>query len=104
MYTKIEPVVYRKGQANCLIIRNISVQLGERAVVEWSMMGDNKQEYESGGIQLTGDEYIRWGTDDSYVYSWLATQLNLNIASYETHNYWAMPEPLVTAVVVNPLV
>lgn len=91
MYAKIQPVIYRTGQAKCLVVRNTSVQLGSRAVVEWSLMGDqttDRRDYESGGNQLTGDEYTTWGQDDTYIYTWLATALNLTVDSIEEGNYW----------------
>jgi len=96
MYAKIQPVIYRTGQAKCLVVRNTSVQLGNRAVVEWSLMGDqasDRRDYESGGNQLTGDDYLAWGQDDTYIYTWLASSLNVNIDSIESGNYWDSPAP-----------
>ena len=94
MYAKIQPVDYRTGQAKCLVVRNTSVQLGSRAVVEWSLMGDqatDRRDYESGGNQISGDEYTAWGSDDTYIYTWLAAALNLTVDSIEEGNYWDMP-------------
>jgi len=91
MYAKIEPTTYRTGQATCLVVRNTSVQLGNRAIVEWSLMGDptaDRREYESGGAQMSGTEYTSWGQDDTYVYTWLAEKLNVTIESLEEGNYW----------------
>lgn len=97
MYAKIEPVVYRSGQAKCLVIRSASVQLGNRAIVEWSLMGEqgvDRKDYESGGNQMSSEEYSQWGQDDSYVYTWLATALNLNLISVEEGDYWgSLPVP-----------
>ena len=93
MYAKIKPVSYRTGQAKCLVVRNISVQLNDRAIVDWSLMGDqvtDRREYESGGCQMSGEEYTAWGSDDSYVYTWLASKLNLTVMSLEDGNYWHM--------------
>lgn len=92
MYANIEPVTYRTGQATCLVVRNTSVQLGDRAVVEWSLMGDrntDRKDYESGGVLMTGAEYTAWGQDDTYVYTWLAEKLNVVVDSLEEGNYWA---------------
>lgn len=97
MYAKIEPVTYRTGQAKCLVVRNTSVQLGDRAVVEWSLMGAqgvDRRDYESGGVQMTGEDYTAWGQDDAYVYTWLAGKLNLVIESLESGNYWDMSSPV----------
>lgn len=94
MYAKIQPVNYRTGSAKCLVVRNISVQLGQRAVVEWSLMGDqvtDRRDYESGGNQIAGEEYSSWGSDDTYIYSWLSGVLNLTVESIEEGNYWDMP-------------
>lgn len=94
MYAKIQPVNYRTGQAKCLVVRSISVQLGSRAVVEWSLMGDHstdRRDYESGGTQLTGEEYSSWGDDDSYIYTWLSRALELTVDSIEEGNYWDAP-------------
>ena len=94
MYAKIQPVTYRTGEAKCLVVRNTSVQLGNRAVVEWSLMGNqasDRRDYESGGTQLVGEDYLAWGQDDSYVYVWLAAQLNVTIDSMEEGSYWDSP-------------
>lgn len=98
MYAKIEPVTYRTGQAKCLVVRNTSIQLGDRAIVEWSLMGDqatDRRDYESGGTMMGGDDYKAWGQDDSYVYTWLATQLSVTINSLSDRSYWdtSSPEP-----------
>ena len=96
MYAKIQSVTYRTGAAKCLIVRNISVQLGNRATVEWSLMGDqasDRRDYESGSNQLSGDDYSAWGQDDSYIYDWLSSQLNVTIDSTEERNYWEVPTP-----------
>jgi hypothetical protein len=91
MYAKIEAVSYRTGQAKCLVVRNSSIQLGERAIIEWSLMGDqvsDRRDYESGGSQMSGSDYQSWGLDDTYVYEWLAGQLGLTIESLEPGSYW----------------
>ena len=95
MYAKITPVAYRTGQAKCLVVRNVSVQVGNRAIVEWSLMGDqlaDRRDYESGGVAMDGEDYSAWGTDDNYVYEWLGTKLaDVTIESIEPGNYWDMP-------------
>lgn len=55
----------------------------------------DRRDYESGGTQLTGEDYLAWGQDDTYVYEWLAAQLSLTIDSVEEGNYWdaTSPEP-----------
>ena len=91
MYAKIEPVTYRTGQAKCLVVRNAAVQLGNRAVVEWSLMGDrdtDRRDYESGAVEMINDDYASWGQDDTYVYTWLAGKLSLTIETLEEGNYW----------------
>lgn len=96
MYAKIEAVSYRTGQAKCLVVRNSSIQLGERAIIEWSLMGDqvsDRRDYESGGNQMSGSDYASWGLDDAYVYEWLAGQLGLTIESLESGSYWDVATP-----------
>ena len=97
MYAKIATVAYRTGQAKCLVIRNVSVQVGNRAIVEWSLMGDqasDRRDYESGGLAMEGEEYTTWGQDDTYVYTWLGTKLaDVTIESIEPGNYWDAPAP-----------
>lgn len=91
MYAKIQPVNYRTGSAKCLLIRNTFVQLNEKATVEWSLMGDqatDKRDYESGGTQMSAEDYSQWSSDDSYVYTWLAAALNLTVESIEQGSYW----------------
>lgn len=94
MYAKIQPVNYRTGQAKCLLIRATFVRLNESATVEWSLMGDqatDRRDYESGGNQISGDEYTAWGSDDTYIYTCLAASLNITVDSIEEGNYWDMP-------------
>ena len=91
MYAKIETVTYRTGQAKCLVVRNTSVQLGNRAVVEWSLMGEkdtDRRDYESGATEMKNEDYTAWGQDDTYVYTWLAGKLSLTIETLEEGNYW----------------
>lgn len=91
MYAKIETVTYRTGQAKCLVVRNTSVQLGNRAVVEWSLMGEkdtDRRDYESGATEMKNEDYTSWGQDDTYVYTWLAGKLSLTIETLEEGNYW----------------
>lgn len=91
MFVKIEPIDYRTGKAKCLVVRGISVQLGEKAIIDWSLMGENRidsRDYESGASVLSGTDYLQWGDDDNYVYTWLSSQLNVTIVSFETGNYW----------------
>ena len=91
MYAKIETVTYRMGQAKCLVVRNTSVQLGNRAVVEWSLMGEkdtDRRDYESGATEMKNEDYTSWGQDDTYVYTWLAGKLSLTIETLEEGNYW----------------
>lgn len=95
MYAKIQPVSYRIGEATCLVVRNISVQLNDRAAIEWSLLSDRttgvSKDFESGSTQLTGDDYNSWSNDDTYIYTWLANQLSLVVTSIEPDNYWSMP-------------
>ena len=98
MYANIEPVVYRTGQAACLVIRNVIVQIGNRAIVEWALMGDpltDKRDYESGGTLMEGVDYAAWGSEDDYVYDWLGSKLNeVVITSIDPRNYWEVtPSP-----------
>lgn len=91
MYAKIETVTYRTGQAKCLVMRNTSVELGNRAVVEWSLMGakdTDRRDYESGTTEMKNEDYASWGQDDTYVYTWLAGKLSLTIETLEEGNYW----------------
>lgn len=98
MYAKITPINYRTGEAACLVVRGTSIQLNERAVVEWSLMSDPtteaKKDFESGSAQMTGEEYTSWGNDDSYVYTWLSVKLNVVIESVELANYWEVQPAL----------
>jgi len=91
MFAKIEPINYRTGNAKCMVVRGISVHLGEKAIIDWSLMGENgvdSRDYESGAHVLSGSDYVVWGDDDSYIYTWLSSQLNVTIVALETGSYW----------------
>lgn len=83
MYAKIQPVSvgYPVKQADKLRVSNVVVnKLGDNgaAVLRWQMYNDQGSVTENSS-ELTGDAYVAWGADDSYLLTWLGTTLGLTI-------------------------
>lgn len=87
MYATIEPVQYRLGEATALLVRGISVRLGDRAYVEWVLVSQPRKEFESGNCLLEGEAYAAWGDNDQYILTWLCEQLNLTLISIEPGDF-----------------
>ena len=91
MYAVIEPVTYRTGQGTRLLIRSVNIQLDVGASIQWSVHSEDKKEFESGGLMMSGVDYTAWASDDTYVLQWVASQLNLTIDSIEPGDFWMTP-------------
>ena len=83
MYATIQPVQvsFPTATASVLYISNVSVQPGVSATYSWALCADSacNPALASGTINLTGDAYSQWGTDDEYLYTYTATALGLTI-------------------------
>jgi hypothetical protein len=79
MYAIIEPVTVFPSTATVLWINNVNVQPGASASYQWWLQDAERANLTTGTINLTGDAYAAWGTDDDYLYTYTAQQLGLTI-------------------------
>jgi hypothetical protein len=79
MFATIEPVSVFPSTATVLFINNVNVQPGASASYQWWLQSAERANLTTGTINLTGDAYAAWGTDDDYLYTYTAAQLGLTI-------------------------
>jgi hypothetical protein len=79
MFATIEPVSVFPSTATVLWINNVNVQPGASASYQWWLQSAERANLTTGTINLTGDAYAAWGTDDDYLYTYTAAQLGLTI-------------------------
>jgi len=79
MFATIEPVEVFPSTATVLFINNVNVQPGTSASYQWWLQSAERANLTTGTINLTGDAYAAWGTDDDYLYTYTAAQLGLTI-------------------------
>ncbi len=79
MFATIEPVTVFPSTATVLWINNVNVQPGASASYQWWLQDAERANLTTGTINLTGDAYAAWGTDDDYLYTYTAAQLGLTI-------------------------
>ena len=79
MFATIEPVQVFPSTATVLSINNVNVQPGASASYQWWLQSAERANLTTAMINLTGDAYAAWGTDDDYLYTYTATALGLTI-------------------------
>jgi hypothetical protein len=79
MHAIIEPVTVFPSTATVLWINNVNVQPGTSATYQWWLQDAERANLTTGTVNLTGDAYAAWGTDDDYLYAYTAQQLGLTI-------------------------
>ena len=94
MHAIIEPVTVFPSTATVLFINNVNVQPGTSASYQWWLQSaPNGATLTTGTINLTGDAYAAWGTDDDYLYTYTAQQRGLTIVESVPDAPPAPPEP-----------
>ena len=82
---EIQPLdIWQNGSiktATHLYVQGTSVTLGESASFFWQLRNDEGQQISQGNLGISGDEYTAWGTDDDYIYTLVAIDLNLTLVS-----------------------
>ena len=71
-----------KGQSVTATIFNLRPIYGElfkSADFYYELLDENMAQVAQGNLNLSGDEYQEWGSDDNYPYEWAASKLNLTI-------------------------
>ena len=74
--------MWNNGQAVEATILNayaVNVTLGTAATFWWGLLDDSKVVLTQGNLNMTGEEYAKWGENDSYAWEFIATTLNLTI-------------------------
>ena len=74
--------MWNNGQAVEATILNayaVNVTLGTAATFWWGLLDDSKVVLTQGNLNMTGEEYAKWGENDSYAWEFIATSLNLTI-------------------------
>ena len=104
MYATIEPVSVFPSTATVLYINNVNVQPGTSASYQWWLQSTERANLTTGTINLTGDAYAAWGTDDEYLYTYTAAQLGLTIVEIvpDAPAIVEPPPPVITAPPVLP--
>lgn len=102
MFAVIQPVSVFPGTATVLFINNAVVYPGNCASYQWWLQSAERANLTTGTINLTGDAYAAWGTDDDYLYTYTATALGLTIIEIVPDAPPAPPEPVITAPPVLP--
>ena len=104
MYATIEPVQVFPSTATVLWINNVNVQPGTSASYQWWLQSAERANLTTGTINLTGDAYAAWGTDDDYLYTYTATALGLTIVEIvpDAPAMVEPPPPVITAPPVLP--
>ena len=74
--------MWNNGQAVEATILNayaVNVTLGTAATFWWGLLDDSKVVLTQGNLNMTGEDYTKWGANDSYAWAFIATSLNLTI-------------------------
>jgi hypothetical protein len=57
----------------------VNVTLGTAATFWWGLLDESKVVLTQGNLNMTGEDYTKWGENDSYAWEFIATSLNLTI-------------------------
>lgn len=79
MHADITPVSYRSGQGTKLIINGAHVSVYKSASVDWKIVDATGLVLETGLTTMIKSEYDLWGSEDDYIFNWLAGKLGLTI-------------------------
>ena len=93
MFATIEPVSVFPSTATVLWINNVNVQPGTSASYQWWLQSAERANLTTGTINLTGDAYAAWGSNDEYLYTYTAAQLGLTIVEIVPDAPPAPPAP-----------
>ena len=90
--------MWNNGQAVEATILNayaVNVTLGTAATFWWGLLDANKVVLTQGKLNMTGEDYTKWGANDQYAWEFIATTLNLTIIGDYVP---PVPEPIVPEV------
>ena len=55
------------------------VVLGTSATFSYNILDAAQQRLQDGSLNMTGEDYTKWGANDQYTWEFVATSLNLTI-------------------------
>ena len=80
---EIQPIqMWQNGQFVEAIYLNTwasNVTLGESATFTYNLLDAAQQRLQDGSLNMTGEDYTKWGANDQYAWEFVATSLNLTI-------------------------
>ena len=80
---EIEPIdVWQNGTTKTAVklqAQGTSVTLGNSASFYWQLLTEENYQVANGNLGISGEQYAAWGSDDDYVYTIIAEDLNLVI-------------------------
>jgi hypothetical protein len=77
---EIKPVTMWNGVEGIYLTTWASnVTLGTSAVFSYNILNASQQGLVNGYLNMTGEDYTKWGANDSYAWEFIATSLNLTI-------------------------
>ena len=77
---EIQPVTMWNGvQGIYLNTWAENVTLGLSAVVSYNILDASQERLVEGSLNMTGEDYTKWGANDQYAWEFVATSLNLTI-------------------------
>jgi hypothetical protein len=66
-----DPIVY-----DAISIKRITIDIGKSAHIEVQLFSDNHLR-DIRLLTMSGDDYLQWGNDDSYVINWAMKKLGV---------------------------
>jgi hypothetical protein len=99
---EIKPVTMWNGVEGIYLTTWASnVTLGTSAVFSYNILNASQQGLVNGYLNMTGEDYTKWGANDSYAWEFIATSLNLTIIGDYVP---PVPEPIAEIYVGEPSV
>jgi hypothetical protein len=99
---EIQPIqMWQNGQFVEAIYLNTwasNVTLGTSAMFTYNLLDAAQQRLQDGSLNMTGEDYTKWGANDQYAWEFVATSLNLTIIGDYVP---PVPEPIVPEVVAE---
>ena len=85
---QIEPIqIWQNGTTKTttqLQVQGTSVTLGQSASFYWQLLTEEGHQVSQGNLGISGDpDYTNWGSNDDYIYEYVAKDLNLTLVSEE---------------------
>ena len=86
LYPTIDTIPFDMVKTNTIRkmqIQVINVFLEKSATINVTLLDENNKYIHSEIIILTGDDYKAWGTDDQYIFTYVANKMGILLPSIE---------------------